>query len=381
MIMINGDEFRYNVSQNVALDRLESLRDGDGLEAYLAAKKEPLLLAVHQEEIDAIPVAEEEKRTLQNESIDLVVPLLYKDELQGMILLGPKLSGKLYSEEDIDLLETVAHQAAIAVQNARLSTEVSEKRRIEEQVLSARKITDDLLPKGAFLFGNLEVSGISLTGDTVGGDYYDYIQTDDGKLLVVLADAAGEGVSAAVYMSKIEGMIRVTADLTDSPHEILSHINKYARKHFDKKLFVGISLLRFDPSTSTVTYCRAGQSKPIFINEGGSKMLESGGVALGLVSEREFDESLEEVTLPFVPGEGIVLYTSGLPEARNAGMEEFGEDRLLEICAEHTSQSSQNIHDAIMQSVKAFSGDEPLHDDLSLIVIKAVDESGTEIGE
>ncbi|HLF20232.1 MAG TPA: GAF domain-containing protein, partial [Bacteroidota bacterium] len=143
-------------------------------------------------EPDSVKMSQSDKEKLLQAGVVLSVPMFLKDKLIGMINVGPKKSGKVYSQEDIDLLSTVGSQAAVAIENSRLHLSEIEKQRIKEEITLARKIQEGLLPKGNPQLRGLDIAGISIPATTVGGDYFDFIQLDPNKLLVVVADVSGK---------------------------------------------------------------------------------------------------------------------------------------------------------------------------------------------
>lgn len=178
-------------------------RETDGLLALLRTSRTAQSFALLATEPDSYDIHASDKEKILRADVVLSVPMFMQGRLVGMIMVGSKMSGKVYSQEDIDLLSTVGGQAAIAIENARLHESEIEKKRIEEELALARKIQQGLLPKEQPPMQGLDISGVSIPAMTVGGDYFDYIPLSPNKLLVVVGDVSGKGMSAALYMSKI----------------------------------------------------------------------------------------------------------------------------------------------------------------------------------
>lgn len=304
--------------------------------------------------------------------IALTVPMMLKDKLIGTINVGKKLNGKPYSQEDIDLLLTVASQAAVAIENARLHLSELEKVKIQEEFALARAIQQQLLPKCNPSINGLDLCASNEPALVVGGDYYDYIQVSPSKLLVVVADVSGKGMSAALYMSKIQGMMHLAAHLYDSPKEILTHVNRHLYSTLDRKSFISLILALFDTDAKTVTICRAGQTLPLVCLNGHFEYLHTAGLALGLVKGDLFASKLEEVTIPFVENNTLIFYTDGVTEAYNSSEDQFGEDNLLSLVNSKKFKSASETEAAICGAVIQFQGELEQHDDRTIVVVRAI---------
>jgi phosphoserine phosphatase RsbU/P len=369
VLLCHEQEGCRDASMNMNAANIHFSMEADGLASYLRKTRTALPLAIPQEDFQAIAVSDSDKELLRKEEIDLVVPMFYKDVLLGTILVGPKLSGKLFSQEDIDLLSTVASQAAIAIENSRLYIAEVERQKITEELNIARRIQLGLLPQGDPLIRNLDISGVSIPAQSVGGDYFDYITLDDGRLLIVVADVSGKGIPAALYMSKVQGMIRVAAGDHHSPREILIHVNRYIHERFERNAFITIALALFDTSNNTVKICRAGHTKPILKLSGKTEFINPKGMGLGLEEGPTFDATLEERSYTLSAGDSVILYSDGLTESMDLQMEEFGEERLFESITSRTSLDARTLQDEIISDAHTFSNSAPQHDDLTLVVV------------
>ena len=198
------------VSQN--LDQADCLfSDGDHtLMKLLRETRMPVDLHLLGDEYDLTDLKDEEREKLLRSGIVLSVPMFLQDRIVGFINVGQKMSGKVYSQEDINLLATVAGQAAIAIENSRLHKSEIDQQRVKEELDLARKIQQGLFPKKNPEIPSLDIAGVSVPALSVGGDYYDFIQLGTNKILAVVADVSGKGMSAALYMSKVQGMVQAS---------------------------------------------------------------------------------------------------------------------------------------------------------------------------
>jgi sigma-B regulation protein RsbU (phosphoserine phosphatase) len=317
-------------------------------------------------------LSEEEKRKIMETGIVLAVPMFSRDRLIGILHLGPKESEKPYSEEDIDLLQTVANQAAIALENARLHKEEIEKQRIEEELTMARHIQQGLLPKAGPEMAGLDVAGVSIPATTVGGDYYDFIKLDESRLLVVVGDVSGKGMSAALYMSKIQGMIQFASRVYRSPKDILVEVNRRIYDGIERKSFITMIIALFDLSTRKVTICRAGHNPALVASDGQVSFLKLRGMGLGLEPGLIFGHELEMCDEELKSGKLFLFYSDGLTEAMNEKKEEFGEERLLDSIKNYHATSADALRRNMIDALKKFRGRADQNDDVTLVVVKSV---------
>ncbi len=302
--------------------------------------------------------------------VQLAVPMTKRDTLIGVMLLGPKLSEKAFSEEDMDLLTTVGNQAAIAIENARLIKEEMEKVKFENELQVARRIQQSLLPQTSPQLAGLEIAGVSVPALSVGGDYFDTIQLDDHRVLIAIADVSGKGVSAALYMSKVQGMIQMASRLYDSPRSMLVEVNDWMFRSMERQSFVTIALAVVDVRKRSMTVCRAGHNAPVALDESQPHVIQCRGIGVGLVAGAHFEKHLDEEIVPLRKGMLFVFYTDGVTEAMNARMEEFGEDRLISLIQSQVGQPPKRVIDNVLDDVRQFAGAAEQHDDITLVVVK-----------
>jgi sigma-B regulation protein RsbU (phosphoserine phosphatase) len=362
-----------SVGRNVAPEDTTFSRIEGGLVAALEQTKKPLQIGLVGRRTDAPALHESDRAKIERSGMLLAIPMFLQERLIGMVNVGPKLSGRMYSQEDVDLLETVAGQAAIAIENARLHQSEIERQKIEEELALARNIQQGLLPKELPEIPGLEVTGISLPASTVGGDYFDFIELDDKRFLVVVADVSGKGMSAALYMSKIQGMVQLAAHLYDSPKEMLVNANKRIYEGIERKSFITMILALFDVDRREVTICRAGHNKALLSTNGDLEYLEAKGMGLGLEPGPLFEETLQEVRRPLSPGGVFLFYTDGLTETMNIANLELGEEAVRDVLMTRQHLSAEQIQQSLMTIAEEFRGSAQQHDDLTLVVVKVQD--------
>ncbi len=359
-----------SVGKNIP-DRLLTFGEEDGgLMGFLRRTQQPFVIASSRQGRDDYTVHDEDRRKLAEAGVMLAVPMFLGDQLVGAILAGEKLSGKVYSQEDTELLETVGNQAAIAIENARLHRSEIEKQKIQEELALARTIQQGLLPKEIPLVEGLDVAGVSLPASVVGGDYFDFLELGKNRLLVVVADVSGKGMSAALYMSKIQGMVQLAAHMYDTPHEILVNVNKRIYEGIERRSFITMILAIFDMDAKEVRICRAGHNKALIGDNGALEYLEAEGMGLGLEPGPLFEENLQEVRRPLRPGGLFFFYTDGLTETMNVEANELGEKAVYEYLLSKRELSARDIERSMITIAEEFRGSAVQNDDLTMVVVK-----------
>ncbi len=370
VVLCDDQEGCSSARRNIEADCCDFTATQNGLIALLRESRTAQVLSFIADESEGLSIHEADREKIRRAGIVLAIPLLLQERLIGLITVGPKFSRKVYSQDDIDLLTTVASQAAIAIENSRLHRSEIEKQKIQEEMEMARRIQQGLLPKSDPDIEHLDVSGISVPALSVGGDYFDYIRLGPGKLLTVVADVSGKGMSAALYMSKIQGMIQLAGRMYRSPKEMLIHVNRLLYDGIERKSFITMVLALFDLDRKTATVCRAGHNKAIIASGGSVAFLQSAGIGLGLERGEIFDRTLEEVTYPLNGESWFVFYSDGLTETMNTERQELGEAALSDIVQRRGADSALELRSRLMSAAEAFRGSAEQHDDITIVVVR-----------
>jgi sigma-B regulation protein RsbU (phosphoserine phosphatase) len=301
----------------------------------------------------------------------LIVPLIYEDRLTGLISLGEKKSGKFYRREDINLLNTLANQGAVAIENARMIEEVIEKERMEEELSIARDLQTSMLPATCPAIEGFEIAAYSLSAMEVGGDFYDFIEMGENKAGMVIGDVTGKSVSGALVMSASRSVFRMLSEEDLSVGEIMTRANRRTKKDIKSGMFVALLYAVLNAEDRTLSLCSAGQTQPIFwsTETGETKLVETKGdtFPLGILE----DVGYQETRLHLALGDKVVLYTDGIVEAMNEKEEMFGFERLLDVVQGARSMTADSLLREILDRVNAFAGGAAQHDDLTVIVVSA----------
>ena len=236
----------------------------------------------------------------------------------------------------------------------------------------ARRIQQGLLPKESPKISGLDIAGVSIPARTVGGDYYDFIKLDDHHLLVVVGDVSGKGMSAALYMSKIQGMIQFASRVYSSPKEILVEVNRRIYDGIERKSFITMIIALFDLSTQKVTICRAGHNPVLIASNGLISSLRSKGMGLGLEPGSIFGNELEIFEEELKPGKLFFFYSDGLTEAMNERKEEFGEQRVFEAIDNYHSINAETLQQNVIEAMTRFRDGAEQNDDVTVVIVKAL---------
>jgi phosphoserine phosphatase RsbU/P len=297
----------------------------------------------------------------------LCAPLLVKSELIGVLILFNKRGSGGFNEDDQRLLSILAAQSAQVVESARLHEEEARLRRFQEELRLASEIQLGLLPKSVPAIEGYDVAGRNIPAETVGGDYYDFIELGDGRVALCVADVSGKGLSASLLMANLQATIRAQTLLQLSPARCLEHSNALLARSTDLHTFATCFYAVLDPVHNELSYCNAGQDPPLLVSvQGEITHLATGGLVLGFMDGAEY----EEETVPLNAGDVLILYSDGITDAEDPAGLPFGERRLLEAVRERSALEAGPVIDGILSAVGEHDGGQGRPDDMTIVVIK-----------
>ena len=263
----------------------------------------------------------------------------------------------------------------------------AEKKRLEEELRIAREIQMSLLPRGPLDVPGLGVTALCVPAREVGGDYYDFFSLPGDRLGVLIADVAGKGTSAALYMAELKGLVLSLSQIYESPRQLLIEVNRIISENLDSRSFITMTYAVLDLGAGMMTYARAGHTPLLYLPGpagpvAGAQVLTPNGMVLGLQIDGaadKFAELLEEERVSLHPGDIILLYTDGITEAMNAESDLFGDLRLSRIVEEHSDLESGELRERILREIEAFVGGADQHDDMTMILMKVQQASAARI--
>ncbi len=288
---------------------------------------------------------------------ECLVPIRGADggDLQGLAVLGPRLSDEPYSRDDKRLLASVATQAGIAMRSIALAEKMAERmeaeRRAAQEMEIARQVQIKLLPQQAPQLPTLECAGRCIQTRAVGGDYYDFLDLGSGRLGLVLADISGKGISGALLMANLQANLRsqYALALEDIPR-LLRSVNQLFYKNTDNCHYATAFFGFYDEATRILRYVNCGHNAPLLLRDAGEiQRLDSNTTVLGLFPE--WDCSVLEAAIS--PGDVLVVFTDGVTESMGKDGEEYGEERLLQVLHRHCHAAADQLLDAIVADVRA----------------------------
>lgn len=307
---------------------------------------------------------------LIEEEIYSVFPMIVKAKVVGALLFGLKHSGSRFGGKDIELLTAAANQIAVSLENARLYLSESEKIKIERDLDLARKIQQSLLPKCIPNISGLDICGEMISAMQVGGDYYDLIQISDTKLFVAVGDVSGKGLSASLYMTKLQTMIQIVCKNTLSPKEILIEVNKRLYESMERSWFITMTLALFDTENGTVKLCRAGHMPLLIATNGTVESVKTKGIGLGLEKGQIFDKTLVEEEIKIKSGQIFAFFSDGITEAMNEDLDLFSESNLIDILKDKPGYHSSEIMEQVWKEIEIFKGPAEPNDDMTMVIVK-----------
>ena len=329
-------------------------------------------------EVDKLDMESPALDRMKQAGIKLLVPLVSQGELIGLLNLGPRLSQQEYSADDRKLLSDLATQTAPAVRVAQLvrqqQQEAKERERIEQELKVARLIQQTLLPKALPELPGYDVAAYYQPAREVGGDFYDFMTLEDGRLGLVVGDVTDKGVPAALVMATTRTMLRAAAQRLLSPGEVLQRVNDVLVQDIPPNMFVTCLYAILDPASGRLVYANAGHDLPYRRRAGraeGAEELRARGMPLGLMPGMGYEE--KEIVLQ--KGESVLFYSDGLVEAHDRRREMFGFPRLQGLVGAHRSGGSALIS-FLLSELARFTGEGwEQEDDITLVTLDRPEET------
>ncbi|HJU54675.1 MAG TPA: SpoIIE family protein phosphatase, partial [Pyrinomonadaceae bacterium] len=355
-------------------------------------------------------VRRREIEMLQQLDSRLLLQVLMRNELVGIISLGPRANDRPFSVEDKQMLAAVAGQLAFIIEHSKLIGRIVEEERLRRELALATEVQQRLFPSSPPATESLDLSGFCQPAREVGGDYFDFLKLDSGEIGVAVADVAGKGIAAALLMSIVQASLRSLAAAQSqiignkNPlADLVREMNRLLWRSTSAASYVTFFYAQFDEASRQLTYVNAGHNSPLLlraVTEGENEparfaharaprsmsaiapavmtaneslttgpvwtKLTTGGMALGL-----FDGSCyEQETVQLRPGDLLFCYTDGVTEALNVEGEEFGEARLQALLCTFAHLPAEEVRAAVVERVLAWCRGTPQHDDLTFVVLK-----------
>jgi sigma-B regulation protein RsbU (phosphoserine phosphatase) len=341
---------------------------------------------------------------LRELNTSLLIPIASKNTLWGIISLGPKLSDISYSREDKQMLTAAALQIAFAIENSNLIRHAIEEQKLKKELEMATEVQRRLFPQTSPSIFEAEIAGSCFPARGVAGDYYDFIQLNEDRLGIAIADVAGKGLSAALLMSVVQASLRSQAANVPSLTELVATMNQLLHHSTSSNSYATFFYAEYHWKDQTLTYVNAGHNPPLLVRQirhditelvpplpatantlGLSGVavatlpevsqittqaqclkLETGGPVIGLLELCTY----QQATIQLQSGDTLVAFTDGVTEAFNSNGEEFGETRLEELILSNLHLSAEALKCHIINYLEEWCLNTPQHDDITVVVLK-----------
>jgi phosphoserine phosphatase RsbU/P len=332
---------------------------------------------------------EAERDVLKQLDSRLLVQIRSKAQLTGILSLGPRHSGFDFAEKDLKMLMSIGEQLSLVIDNSNLVERIVDQEKMLHEMALAASVQKHLFPVDAPQSPVVQISGYCKPAGFVGGDYYDFMQLENGHIGMAVADVAGKGFSAALLTFMIHAFLRSQA-LSAGPgsayrvslSQLATSLNRLLFASTSSSSYVTLFYASYDESSGRLSFINAGHNAPFVLHAhpttgeisthpqgNGVMKLESGGPMLGLFQ----DCPVQESSFQLRSGDFLFAYTDGAIDAVNPAGEEFGEDRLLKLVKSKAHLSAIKARDEIFRGIEDWCGEAPQPDDITMLVLKVND--------
>lgn len=305
----------------------------------------------------------------------LCVPLQNKNITSGIIYVDNRVQTGIFTSDDLDLLNSIAASAAVAIENARLYLVAIEKGRLERELQLAHEVQVNLLPVELPQYPGWEFAARWDPAYEVAGDFYDLQTTGKDQVCAVVADVSDKGMAAALFMAISRTIIRASVLHSERLAEGIRQANRLICQDSTSGMFVTLFYGQLNPQTGQFTYVNGGHNPPIHFNAKTGKLthLTRTGMALGVEIDAEYDQR----SIKIEPGDFLILYTDGVTEAFDPQNQPFGEKRLQDLLLAYNHSSARELVDQIVESVKQFIRRDQPSDDLTIVSLSRIEVGST----
>jgi putative ABC transport system permease protein len=319
---------------------------------------------------DNAPVHLAEISVLRQIGAALVARVAVKHEISGLLLAGHPIGRGAYSALDKRLLRGVSAQFAMMIENSRLTDRIVEQERLRRELLLAAEVQMRLFPENSPDTASLQLFGVCLPARGVGGDYYDFLHLDDGRIGIALADVAGKGIAAALIMSVVQASLRSLAGSDGaSLAELAAKMNRLLYRSTGPSSYATFFYAEVDEDRRQLRYVNAGHNPPFLLRNGQAapiEQLSTGGTIIGMFPQSSYEEGIVDLRA----GDLLVAFTDGVPDALNPADEEFGEERLKEALVRLSDLPVGEMSSRLLQELKLWISDAAQYDDLTFVLMK-----------
>jgi sigma-B regulation protein RsbU (phosphoserine phosphatase) len=348
----------YEISFDLAEPRL---RLGEGFIGFAAQTGKSLISGDVSQEARYFSARQRTKS-------EIVAPIISNDKVIGVFNLeNDELDA--YDEDDLSVLQLLTSQVAIIIEKVQLHEQLVEKKRIQAQLEIARQVQLELLPENDPQMEGFDISAYIFPTEEVSGDYYDWVKIFDDQIGIVVADAVGKGIPAALLMSFLRASLRSGVQIGYAPHIALAKVSNLLWDSVEAHQFITGIYGILDTTNRTFVFSNAGHNPPLLIKPSGEfRYVEYGDMPLGMFREMRYHQHF----IRFEQGQVMLIYTDGITEAADAKGEEYGTERLAKKVLECIDLPAKEMIDYIRKGVADFTERKFLDDDGTLFIVKAI---------
>lgn len=307
------------------------------------------------------------------DGFDVVIPVYHKNHALAYLLLADLDGEKIEISpiiKHLRFIQTMANIIVVALENKRLNKEYIKQFEIRKELELAQKMQSLLFPRKLPDSSEISIKANYLPHSEVGGDYYDVIPLNDGKVAFCVADVSGKGISAALLMANFQAHLRARLPLTKNLVDLIKHCNGKIIESANYEKFITLFIAVFDPKKKKISYLNAGHPPAILFQNGRSQLLKEGCTVLGMFEELP-EISSSEVTIE--PNSQLICYTDGLTEMENKSGEAFEMEGILNLIENKANQNNINL--ALSESINRLKQESTLSDDITLLTAQFFSQS------
>jgi phosphoserine phosphatase RsbU/P len=348
----------YNISFALVEPRLKL---GEGFLGYVAQTGKTVICPDVSKDERYFPAR-------KNTRSEMVAPIISNEEVIGVFdLESDQLNA--YTLDDLSVLQLLASQVAIIIEKVELHEQLIEKKRLQAQLEIARQVQLELLPESDPLIKNFDISAYVFPTEEVSGDYYDWVAVFEDQIGIVVADAVGKGIPAALLMAFLRASLRSGVQIGYAPHIALSKVGNLLWESTEEHQFITAIYGILDATNRTFVFSNAGHNPPLLIKPNGEyRFVEYGDMPLGMFRDTHYHQHF----IRFDAGQVLVLYTDGIIEGENAQGEDYGRERFAKSVLEGIHLPAKDLINHIRKSVADFTERKFLDDDGTLFIVKAI---------
>lgn len=302
----------------------------------------------------------------------LLAPLRHAGRDLGVLVVARRHEDGAFNSNDFVVFRSAAEQSSFAIGNARIHREAHEKRAMENELQNAREVQRVLLPQENPVLAGFRISGTNLPARIISGDYYDYLELDENRFGVAIADVSGKGVPAGLLMAMCRSALRSIAREKSSPAEALAVVNRQLFPDIREDMFISMAYCILNQDNGKAVIARAGHDPALLYRQetGKVELLRSPGLALGVDDGDVFERVTKDQEIELHQGDCLLFYTDGVREAVNADDEEFGMDRMSECFRSTAPLGAEAVLTRMQEELRQFTGEGPQMDDITLVAIE-----------